>query len=367
MSEVGSFTGHTASVCVVNWTRPSRKGGVVSRTTTATRFSSSSFEKSRSFSLRSPRPAWLSRLSSHISLASFFSRVRRLTRSTAAAWRFILSSFSCSFFGSISSSTACEAPSSSASYHCLSSFVSSIASISASALIFSATSSFVSTSSVIEAYCRSLSSRFLIPPFAGAAISSSASSLTFVFAAPDLLPLKKTGWPTGVFFCACSRRFLAASQRSAELARLPAPSGLRSPLRSRLRLRAPPLRPVCGRRLLSFGASSDSASLLTASSSIVGLVTRAAATLALPSSASGSSSSEIDKLLGLAAAFSSLFCFAILSRPRADVRERAWKGTMPAPSRLRMPPSMGALAPRTSGLLEAPAASSISTRFWIVM
>mmetsp|Transcript_48160 Transcript_48160/g.142142 ORF Transcript_48160/g.142142 Transcript_48160/m.142142 type:complete len:315 (+) Transcript_48160:2365-3309(+) len=300
-----------------------------------------------------------------------------LTRSTEASCFFIFSSFSLNFCGSSSASTACIAPPSSSSYHCLSSLASSNASISASAAIFFAISSVVVISSVIEAYCRSLSSLFLIPLL----LAPASSSCSFFTALLPLLPLKKTGWPTGVFFCAsfcarscsrlsCSRRAFEAAQRSALEARPPGPSDFVPAGASRLLLRAPPLRAVLGFCAppfrLSPGPSEPSLSLLTASLAAAAFAraSRAAAALVGPISASGSSSSPIAPL-GPAAALSCAFRFAILSRPRADVRERAWKGTAPAPSRLRMPPSVGRLAPRVSG--PAGAASSISTRFWMVM
>mmetsp|Transcript_36617 Transcript_36617/g.85872 ORF Transcript_36617/g.85872 Transcript_36617/m.85872 type:complete len:211 (-) Transcript_36617:1115-1747(-) len=103
MSDVGSLTALTASVCVVKTFRPSRNGGVVSRTTTATRFSSSSFEKSKFTSFRSAKPIAPSLLSSQSSLASFFCCCRMFTRATEANWRFFFSSFSASCTGSIAS------------------------------------------------------------------------------------------------------------------------------------------------------------------------------------------------------------------------------------------------------------------------
>mmetsp|Transcript_64460 Transcript_64460/g.168751 ORF Transcript_64460/g.168751 Transcript_64460/m.168751 type:complete len:292 (+) Transcript_64460:2485-3360(+) len=290
---------------------------------TATRFSSSSFEKSKSCSTRSPRPAWFSLLSSHISLASFFNLCLRLTRSTDASCFFIFSSFTASCRGSIWSSTAAVAPPSSSSYHCLSNLDSSSASTSASAAIFFAMSSIVWISSVIDAYFKSLSSLFLIPPF----LPPASSSGSFFTASLLLLPLKKTGWPTGVFFCACSRRALADSQSSAAEARWPGPGGFvgpRASLPSRLLLRAPPLRPVLGLPALPFLPVSDpSPSLLTPSAAaILARASRAAVALVGPIAASGSSSSPTSTL-GAAAALSSAFLFAILSKPRADTRERA--------------------------------------------
>mmetsp|Transcript_22125 Transcript_22125/g.39736 ORF Transcript_22125/g.39736 Transcript_22125/m.39736 type:complete len:215 (+) Transcript_22125:2494-3138(+) len=179
MSEVGSLTALTASVCVVKTLRPSRKGGVVSLTTTATRFSSSSFEKSKLSSFLSARPAVPSLFSSHISLASFLSFCRMLTRSTAAACLFFFSSISASFNGSICS-TASAAPPSSASYQSRSSLPSSNSSISASALIFCSISVLVMTSSVMPEYFSSLS----------CPLSCLTSGSSFTLA---LFPLKKTG------------------------------------------------------------------------------------------------------------------------------------------------------------------------------
>mmetsp|Transcript_28052 Transcript_28052/g.50098 ORF Transcript_28052/g.50098 Transcript_28052/m.50098 type:complete len:290 (+) Transcript_28052:2550-3419(+) len=235
MSEVGSFTADTASVWVVKTLRPSRKGGVVSRTVMVTRFSSSSFEKSRLASFLSPKPAWFSLLFSHISFISFFNFARMLTRSTIAACRFIFSSFSANFLGSISSTiVAAPMPPSSASYQSRSSLPSSYSSISASALIFLKISSCVLTSSVIDAYWSLLSRAFTLgfasSPGSNLTLASSSSFTT------DLFPLKKTGCPARTplldlsfsslgSFSLCrlcfSRSSFPAAQRSAEVARPP--------------------------------------------------------------------------------------------------------------------------------------------------